>query len=88
MEKIRELSSLLKAGIDEYDQQLKMLQQERLKYIRLSVSDSFGKSDGDSKNSWLLHLQQLEESLGIRLVSMREAIRLAAKSLDGKPDKE
>ena len=88
MEKIRELSSLLQAGIDEYEKQLKVLQQERLKYIRLSVSDSFGKTDGDSKNSWLLHLQQLEASLDVRLVSMREAVRLAAKSLDGKFDKE
>ena len=88
MEKIRELSSLLQAGIDEYDKQLKVLQQERLKYIRLSVSDSFGKTDGDSKNSWLLHLQQLEASLDVRLVSMREAVRLAAKSLDDKSDKE
>ena len=88
MEKIRELSSLLQAGIDEYDKQLKVLQQERLKYIRLSVSDSFGRTDGDSKNSWLLHLQQLEASLDVRLVSMREAVRLAAKSLDGKSDKE
>ena len=88
MEKIRELSSLLQAGNDEYDKQLKVLQQERLKYIRLSVSDSFGKTDGDSKNSWLLHLQQLEASLDVRLVSMREAVRLAAKSLDGKSDKE
>ena len=88
MEKIRELSSLLQAGIDEYDKQLKVLQQERLKYIRLSVSESFGKTDGDSKNSWLLHLQQLEASLDVRLVSMREAVRLAAKSLDGKSDKE
>ena len=88
MEKIRELSSLLQAGVDEYDKQLKVLQQERLKYIRLSVSDSFGKTDGDSKNSWLLHLQQLEASLDVRLVSMREAVRLAAKSLDGKSDKE
>lgn len=81
MEKIRELSALLQAGIEEYDEQLKTLQQERLKYIRLSVTDGFGDTEVDSKNSWLLHLQQLEESLGVRLTGIRQAIQNAAKVL-------
>ena len=85
MEKIRELSALLQAGIEEYDEQLKTLQQERLKYIRLSVTDGFGDTEGDSKNSWLLHLQQLEESLGVRLTGIRQAIQNAAKVLGDSP---
>ena len=86
MEKIRELAALLQVGLEEYDQQLRRLQQERLKYIRLSIADGFGKTDGDSKASWLLHLQQLEESLDVRLASMKKAIRSAAQKLDGSPD--
>ena len=42
MEKIRELISLLESGIEDYDAQLKVLQAERLKYIRLSMTDGFG----------------------------------------------
>ncbi len=86
MEKIRELAALLQVGLEEYDQQLRTLQQERLKYIRLSITDGFGEVDGDSKASWLLHLQQLEESLDIRLASMKKAIRSAAQTLDSTPD--
>ena len=78
MEKIRELSSLLESGIEDYDTQMKMLQAERLKYIRLSITDGFGSEEGDSQQSWLLHLKQLEDSLTLRLNSMRQAIREAA----------
>ena len=54
MEQIRELATLLDSGIEDYDSQLKILQSERLKYIRLSMTDGFGAEEGDSKESWLL----------------------------------
>ena len=78
MEKIRELISLLESGIEDYDDQMKVLQTERLKYIRLSISEGFGTEEGDSQQSWLLHLKQLEDSLALRLSSLRQAIREAA----------
>ena len=81
MEKIRELISLLESGIEDYDAQMKVLQTERLKYIRLSITDGFGTEEGDSKQSWLLHLKQLEDSLNLRLSSLRHAIREAADTI-------
>ena len=81
MEKIRELIALLESGIEDYDEQLKMLQTERLKYIRLSMTGGFGTEEGDSKESWLLHLKQLEDSLTLRRDSIRQAIRAAADDI-------
>ena len=81
MEKIRELSTLLESGIEDYDAQMKVLQTERLKYIRLSITEGFGAEENDSQQSWLLHLKQLEDSLSLRLKSMRQAIRKAADTL-------
>ena len=81
MEKIRELRSLLESGIEDYDAQMKTLQTERLKYIRLSITEGFGTEEGDSQQSWLLHLKQLEDSLKLRLNSMRQAIREAADTI-------
>lgn len=80
MEQIRELATLLESGIEDYDDQLKILQSERLKFIRLSMTDGFGEEEGASKESWLLHLKQLEDSLGLRLKSLRQAIQEAAES--------
>ena len=80
MEKIRELATLLESGIEDYDDQLKILQSERLKFIRLSMTDGFGADEGDSKESWLLHLKQLEDSLGLRLKALRQAIQDSAAS--------
>ncbi|MYB00703.1 hypothetical protein F4X90_13660 [Candidatus Poribacteria bacterium] len=57
MEKIRELITLLESGVEDYDTQMKVLQTERLKYIRLAMTDGFGTEEGDSKESWLLHLK-------------------------------
>lgn len=74
MEEIRELVTLLESGISEYDDQLKILQSERLKYIRLSMTNGFGEEDGDSKESWLLHLKQLEDSMGLRLRALKQAV--------------
>ena len=74
MEKIRELITLLESGIEDYDSQMKVLQSERLKYIRLSITDGFGTEEGDSKNSWLLHLKQLEDSLALRRRTIRQAV--------------
>lgn len=81
MEKIRELISLLESGIEDYDAQMKVLQTERLKYIRLSISDGFGAEEADSQQSWLLHLKQLEDTLNLRLNSIRQAIREAADGI-------
>lgn len=81
MEKIRELISLLESGIEDYDAQMKILQTERLKYIRLSMTNGFGEEEGDSKESWLLHLKQLEDSLKIRQNSIQQAVREAADDI-------
>ena len=81
MEKIRELISLLESGIEDYDAQMKVLQSERLKYIRLSITDGFGTEEGDSQQSWLLHLKQLEDSLNLRQSSLRQAIQEAADAI-------
>ncbi len=80
MEKIRELATLLESGITDYDDQLKTLQSERLKYIRLTMTDGFGTEEGASKESWLLHLKQVEDSLGLRLKALRQAIQDFADS--------
>ena len=81
MEKIRELITLLESGVEDYEEQMKILQTERLKYIRLSMTDGFGTEEGDSKESWLLHLKQLEDSLGLRLNSIRQAIVETARDI-------
>ena len=81
MEKIRELISLLESGIEDYDTQMKVLQAERLKYIRLSITDGFGAEEGDSQQSWLLHLKQLEDSLALRRNSIQQAVREAADAI-------
>ncbi|MCY3553307.1 MAG: hypothetical protein OYL97_13960 [Candidatus Poribacteria bacterium] len=81
MEKIRELISLLESGIEDYDAQMKILQTERLKYIRLSMTNGFGEEEGDSKQSWLLHLKQLEDSLKLRQNSIQQAVREAADDI-------
>ncbi len=80
MEQIRELASLLESGIADYDEQLKTLQTERLKYIRLQMTNGFGTEEGKSKDSWLLHLKQLEDSLELRLKSLKKAIQDSASS--------
>ena len=81
MEKIRELISMLESGIEDYDTQMKVLQAERLKYIRLSITDGFGAEEGDSQQSWLLHLKQLEDSLALRRKSIQQAVREAADAI-------
>ena len=81
MEKIRELISLLESGVEDYDAQVKILQTERLKYIRLAITDGFGTEEGASKESWLLHLKQLEDSLETRRKSIRQAIKEAAEDM-------
>ncbi len=80
MEKIRELVTLLETGIEDYDKQLKVLQAERLKYIRLSITEGFGTGEDQSKESWLLHLKQLEDSLELRIRSLKQAVQEAAES--------
>lgn len=85
MEQIRELSTLLETGIAEYEEQLKVLQSERLKYIRLSMTEGFGIDEGQSKDSWILHLKQLEDSLEIRTRALKQAVRETAESFQ-KPE--
>ena len=81
MEKIRELSALLASGIEDYDEQVKVLQAERLKYIRLAMTDGFGTGEGESKDSWLLHLKGLEDSLMSRRNALRQAILMAGEDI-------
>ena len=81
MEKIRELIVLLESGVEDYDDQMKVLQSERLKYIRLAMTDGFGSEEGDSKESWLLHLKQLEDSLTLRRDTIRQAIKETAEDI-------
>ncbi|MYB95164.1 hypothetical protein F4054_10030 [Candidatus Poribacteria bacterium] len=81
MEKIRELITLLESGVEDYDAQMKVLQTERLKYIRLSITDGFGTEEGDSKESWLLHLKQLEDSLTLRRRTIQQAIVETAEDI-------
>ena len=81
MEKIRELITLLESGVEDYDAQVKVLQTERLKYIRLAMTDGFGTEENDSKESWLLHLKQLEDSLALRRSTIQQAIKEAAEDI-------
>lgn len=81
LEKIRELAALLASGIEDYDEQVKVLQTERLKYIRLTMTDGFGTSEGESKDSWLLHLKGLEDSLTRRRNALRQAILMAGDDM-------
>ena len=74
VEKIRRLVSLLQSGIDEYDAASTTLQEERPKYLRLSLTEAFGRDENTSKASWLAHLQALENSLNSRLNAMRQAV--------------
>ena len=78
---MRELAALLASGIEDYDEQVKVLQSERLKYIRLAMTDGFGTDEGESKDSWLLHLKQLEDSLTRRRNALRQAILMAADDM-------
>lgn len=80
MEQIRELAKMLESGISEYDEQLEVLQSERLKYIRLSMTGGFGTGEDQSQESWLLHLKQLEDSLEVRLKALRQVIQESAAS--------
>ena len=78
MEKIRELSILLNKGIDDYEEQSRTVQHERLKFIRLSLTNSFGQGEDDSKESWMNHLSQLGETLKIRSNVLQQAVKNAA----------
>lgn len=75
MEKIRELSILLNKGIDDYEEQSRLVQQEKLKFTRLSLTNGFGKGDDDSKEGWMNHLSQLENTLKLRKNVLRQAIK-------------
>ena len=81
MEKIRELVIMIQTGIEDYEKQLKILQEERLKYIRLSLTNGFGADENSSRDSWLLHLKQLEDSLELRLNALKQAIKTAAADM-------
>jgi hypothetical protein len=74
VEKIRRLVSLLDSGIDDYEDASATLQEERLKYLRLSITNAFGVDENTSRASWLAHLQSLENSLNSRLNAIRQAI--------------
>ena len=44
------------------------------------MTDGFGTDEGASKDSWLLHLKQLEDSLEVRLKSLKQAIQDSTSS--------
>jgi len=78
MEKIRRLAALLEVGIEEYETAVKTLQAERLKYLRLSMTDGFGDDENTSRMSWLTHLKTLEVSAANRLDALRQGVINAA----------
>ena len=45
------------------------------------MTDGFGSEEGDSKESWLLHLKQLEDSLTLRRNTIRQAIKETAEDI-------
>ncbi len=81
MEKIRELANLLQVGIEDYEEQSNLLQQERLKFMKLSLTDDFGDTEGASEDSWLIHLKNIEETLHTRRQAIRQAIRDCAAQI-------
>ena len=83
IERIRELASLLEAGLEDYDKHVRVLQEERLKFLRLSITNGFGQDENSSREAWLLHLKQLEDALNVKLEAMRRAILETAKELGG-----
>jgi hypothetical protein len=66
----------------DYEENLKLLQQERLKFLRLSLSDGFKNEPNNSKESWMNHLKQLEDSLSVRLKAIRAFIKDAAQQIE------
>lgn len=74
MEKIRKLATMLQAGIEDYEKQMKLLQEERLKFLRLSITDGFGNTEDTSRESWLLHMKNIEDQLKVRVEAMQKAI--------------
>lgn len=83
IERIRELASLLNAGLEDYDKHMKVLQEERLKFLRLSITNGFGEDENSSREAWLLHLKKLEDALNVKLEAMKRAILEAAEELSG-----
>jgi hypothetical protein len=81
MEKIRRLAALLETGIREYDDAVQTLQSERLKYLRLSLTDGFGEDANSSRGSWLSHLRAMEIALNTRLDALRQAVINSAVDL-------
>jgi len=65
---------MLQAGIEDYEQQMKLLQEERLKFLRLSITDGFRPGEDTSRESWLLHLKSIEDQLKVRVQAMEKAI--------------
>ena len=45
------------------------------------MTNGFGTEEGDSKESWLLHLKQLEDALTLRRDSIRQAIQQTAEDI-------
>lgn len=81
MERIRKLSTMLQAGIDDYENQMRLLQEERLKFLRLSITDNFIPGDDTSRESWLLHMKNIEDQLTVRVKAMQKAISDAAAEI-------
>lgn len=82
MERIRKLATMLQAGIEDYENQMKLLQEERLKFLRLSITDGFGNTDDTSRESWLLHMKSIDDQLKVRVEAMQKAILDVAAEIE------
>jgi len=81
VEKIRELANLLQVGIEGYEEQSNILQQERLKFMKLSLTDGFGDTEETAEDSWLIHLKNIEETLHIRQQAIQQAVKDCAAQI-------
>ncbi len=81
MEKIRQLAKFLQHGIETHDSYVETLIEERMKYMRLAMSNGFEEEGEQSKESWLTHLQALDARIDVHLNAMRQSIANAARSI-------
>jgi len=79
---------MLQAGIEDYEKQMKLLQEERLKFLRLSITDGFGTTDDTSRESWLLHIKNIEDQLKVRVKAMQKAILNMAAEIQAEKETE
>ena len=67
--------------MDTYETYSRERNEERLKYFRLSMSGGFEAQGEQSRESWLAHLQALDNRLETHLNALRQAVVNAAISI-------